>query len=420
MSTVDLTHKVRVSLAKNGIAHPSMDNIVDALIRTGGQEPATAHRHGHAQLVDQARLVQRELSGLGPLVDALMDPQVTDVLLNPNGDVWCDRGEGMELFAPRVCTAEEGRAIAVRLAARCGVRLDDAWPFADGVLSELPCGVVADALRIHAVLAPPADGGCCISLRVLRQSGWSLEDMVGSGLCDAEMATVLKQVVRRRKNILISGGTGAGKTTLLATLLGQVGEKERIIVVEDTPELMPQHSNVVKMHTRRDNADGSGAISMRQLVMQCLRMRPDRVIVGEVRGEEIADLLVALNTGHNGSAGTIHANSAQAVPGRLLALGAMASLPPDVIAHHVIDGVDLLLHVEKTPAGRKLVHIARFRGLHREHGHTHNNEPSTRHSGGRGEELGIELLWDNGPTSAWKSFVQSLKIQPHAQATKTS
>lgn len=373
---------VRWELAKRGITQPEINGIVDIL--------TSLPNYNSAALVDDARHIERELSGIGPLTDLLMDPAITDVVVNPNGDVWCDRGDGMELWNAEMFSELEIRELAVSLADRCGTRLDDARPFADGVLTTLPRGVVADGVRVHAVLSPPAADGASISLRVLRQSAWPLSQLVDVGMCGGEVAEFLEAVVGKRKNLLITGGTGAGKTTLLAGLIDLVEPTQRIVVVEDTPELMPTHSNLVKLVTRKDNADGSGELSMQLLVKQCLRMRPDRIVVGEVRGAEIADLLVAFNTGHAGSAGTLHANSAQAVPGRLMALGAMAGLPRGAVIQQVGDGVDYLLHLDRVDGVRRLAQIGRFR---------------VRDGG-----VEVELIWDNGPTDFWAESCASLEI----------
>lgn len=195
----------------------------------------------------------------------------------------------------------------------------------------------------------------------------------------AEVGEMVEEAIAQRKNFLVSGGTGTGKTTLLACLISVVAPDQRIVMVEDTPELMPTHRNLVKLVTRKENADGRGGIGMQMLVKQCLRMRPDRIVVGEVRGAEIADLLVAFNTGHAGSAGTIHANSAQAVPGRLLALGAMAGIPAEATIRQVLDGIDLLLHLERKNGKRELAQIGYF------------------HPGAEGLE--VRFLWERGSAS---------------------
>lgn len=341
---------VRDDLAEQGISRPDERDLSRSL-----------HQIGKAS-VENMRTLQREFSGLGLLAGPLQDPQVTDVLLNGDGRVWADRGEGMQRIDGLSFDAEQARDLAVRLATMCGERLDEARPFADGVLRDLPPDVAAQAIRVHTLLAPPAAGGSCISLRAITGQKNSLDALVAGGLASEETADVLRRIVRARRNILISGGTGAGKTTLLAALLAEVAHDQRLLVVEDTPELLIDHPHVVALATREGNAEGAGAISMTTLVKQSLRMRPDRIVVGEIRGAEVADLLVALNTGHAGSAGTIHANVPASVPGRLEALGAMAGLDRIALTRQVIDGIDVVLHVSRTEQGRRLTHIGRLVG----------------------------------------------------------
>src|SRR5699024_8638386 len=312
-----LLDKVRHQLAVQGARQASEAEILSAMEAVTG----AASYENIPDTVRQLQDIQRELSGLGVLTEVLAEPGVTDVVVNPDGTVWADRGHGVER-TPVHLAPPEVRELAVRLAAVCGVRLDDARPFADGIIDDLPPGIPAAALRVHAMLSPPARGGACVSLRTLTRGRLGLEDLCEAGMMPVEVRDKLRRLVLARKNLLVTGGTGTGKTTLLAALLGEVPEHERIVVVEDTPELMPTHPHVVALAAREGNADGAGEIGMRLLLRQCLRMRPDRIVVGEVRGAEVADLLVALNTGHAGSAGTMHANSVAAVPGRLAALGA--------------------------------------------------------------------------------------------------
>ena len=198
-----------------------------------------------------------------------------------------------------------------------GRRLDDASPFVD---APLPHGV-----RLHAVL-PPIVEQVTVTLRVPRHRVWTLSDLVTSGMVPAEAEPLLRQVLARRASFLISGGTGSGKTTLLNALLGEVDPCERLVVVEDTRELAPRHPHVVRAQTRPPNIEGAGAVTLQHLVRQTLRMRPDRIVVGEVRGAEVVDLLTALNTGHAGGCSTVHANSAVDVVARLEALGALGGL----------------------------------------------------------------------------------------------
>jgi len=291
--------------------------------------------------------LRRESVGAGPLDPLLGIPGVTDVVVNGPGHVYLDRGHGLEASDVRFADESDVRRLAVRLAASVGRRLDDSSPFVD---ARLPDGV-----RVHAVLGAVADVGTCLSLRVPRRVRLSLEDWVASGSMAVAAAAVLRHLVDRRRAFLISGGTGSGKTTLLATLLGLVPDDERIVVVEDSRELDPGHAHCVRMEGRPPNAEGVGAISLTDLVRQALRMRPDRLVVGEVRGAELADLLMALNTGHEGGCGTVHANSAGDVPARLEALAALGGMGRNAVHAQLAAALDALVHVRRLPDGRRWV-----------------------------------------------------------------
>ncbi len=347
---------VRDDLARRGVSAPTPAEIAVSVQRVRSGDGGRAD----LGVVDDVRSLAREFSGLGELAVPLSDPTVTDVLLNGPGPVWIDRGAGLEPTGTVIADVARCREIAVRLATACGVRLDDVRPFADGVLTDLPPGVAAQAVRVHAVLAPPAGQGACVSLRALSASHRTLASLQYAGLFDAHVGELLRGMVRRRESILVSGGTGAGKTTLLAALLAEVPDHERILLVEDTPELFPDHPHVIGLRTRDAGVDGAGEIDVRTLARQSLRMRPDRIVVGEIRGAEIAELLLAFNTGHAGSAGTVHANGVDAVPGRLRALGALAGLPDAAVDRQVADGIGVVVHVERTPAGRRVTSIGRF------------------------------------------------------------
>ena len=237
--------------------------------------------------------------------------------------------------------------LAVRLAASVGRRLDDGSPFVD---ARLPNGV-----RVHAVLPCVADAGTCISLRVPNRQRLSLDDWVASGSVSAEAARMLAGLVAAKRAFLVSGGTGSGKTTLLGALLALVPSDERIVIVEDSRELQPGHPHCVRLEARPANAEGAGAITLTDLVRQALRMRPDRLVVGEVRGGELADLLRAMNTGHEGGCGTVHANSAADVPARLEALAALGGLDRDALHAQLGAALRVLLHVRRLPDGRRWV-----------------------------------------------------------------
>jgi pilus assembly protein CpaF len=312
-----------------------------------------AVRQENAVLGDTAVLriagqVRDELIGAGPLAPLLADPAVTDVLVN-DLQVWADRGAGLERSSIRFTDSAEVRRLAQRLVAACGRRLDDGQPYAD---ARLP-----DGTRLHAVLPPVATNGPHLSLRTFRQRPFSLDDLVRHGTIPADAAAVLVAVVAARLAYLVTGGTGSGKTTLLATLLGLVPPTERIVLVEDAAELRPVHPHVVALQARTANVEGAGAIGLNDLVRQALRMRPDRLVVGECRGAEIVDLLGALNTGHEGGAGTLHANAPADVPARLEALGLLGGLPRAALHAQVVAALQVVLQVRRTTEGRLLESI---------------------------------------------------------------
>jgi pilus assembly protein CpaF len=292
------------------------------------------------------REVEAELHGAGPLEPLLALPGVTDVLVNAPDAVWFDRGHGMEAAAVRFGSDAAVRRLAQRLAASAGRRLDDAMPFADAVLP--------DGTRLHAVLPPLAER-TAISLRVLARRPYDLEALVARATMPVQIADVLRAIVRARVAFVISGGTGSGKTTLLGALLGQVPPAERVLLIEDAPELVVAHPHLVRLVTRGANVEGAGAIGLRELVRQALRMRPDRLVVGEFRGAEMVELLVALNTGHEGGAATLHANSAADVPARFGALGALAGLPSSAVTSLVSSALDVVVHLRRGSDGRRAV-----------------------------------------------------------------
>ena len=285
----------------------------------------------------------RDVSGAGPLDPLLGLPGVTDVLVNGPGQVWVDRGDGLELTDLSFPDDEAVRRLAQRLAAAGGRRLDDAAPYVD---LRLP-----DGTRFHAVLAPIARPGTVLSLRVPRRRVFSLADLRGAGALDGKGAGLLRRIVERRLAFLVSGGTGSGKTTLLDALLSLCDPRERLVIVEDSSELRPEHPHVVALEARPPNIEGSGEVTLRTLVRQALRMRPDRLVVGEVRGAEVVDLLAAMNTGHEGGCGTLHANSAADVPNRVASLAMAAGLGRAAALSQLASAVDVVLHLERARGG---------------------------------------------------------------------
>ncbi|WP_240641479.1 TadA family conjugal transfer-associated ATPase [Nocardioides ferulae] len=289
--------------------------------------------------------LRRDVLGAGPLEPLLRLPGVTDVLVNGADQVFLDRGEGLEPAAAGFSDDDAVRRLAQRLAALAGRRLDDASPYVD---VRLP-----DGSRLHAVLAPLARPGTLLSLRVPHRTVFTLDDLVAAGGLTSRGAELLKGVVERRLAFLVTGGTGTGKTTLLAALLSLVAPQERLVLVEDSSELRPSHPHVVALEARPANLEGAGAVDVRTLVRQALRMRPDRLVVGEVRGAEVVDLMAAMNTGHEGGCGTLHANSAADVPARVEALALAAGLGRAAAHSQLAAAVDVVVHLARGRDGRR-------------------------------------------------------------------
>ncbi|WP_193046673.1 TadA family conjugal transfer-associated ATPase [Mycolicibacterium baixiangningiae] len=351
--TSSLIDRVRERLAAE--ASPLHPAVVAAAIRaeSGGVL-------GDTEVLTNLRALQTELTGAGPLDPLLCAEGTTDVLVTAPDAVWIDDGRGLRRTSVRFSDEGAVRRLAQRLALAAGRRLDEAQPWVDGQLHGLGTGEFT--VRLHAVLPPVATAGTCLSLRVLRPASQDLAALEAAGTIAGEAAPLLRDVIDARLAFLVSGGTGAGKTTLLAAALGAVGAHERIVCVEDAAELAPQHPHVVKLVARGANVEGVGEVTVRDLVRQALRMRPDRIVVGEVRGAEVVDLLAALNTGHDGGAGTVHANNPAEVPARMEALGAVGGLGRAVLHSQLAAAVQVLLHVARDGAGsRRLTEIAVLR-----------------------------------------------------------
>ncbi|MFI6258112.1 TadA family conjugal transfer-associated ATPase [Micromonospora zamorensis] len=315
-----------------------------AIVSAVRAEPAAAVL-GDTAVLRIADRVHDDLVGAGPLAPLLVDPEVTDVLVNGTR-VWVDRGSGLQQVAVPVGSVEDVRRLAQRMISSAGRRLDDGSPYAD---ARLP-----DGTRLHAVLPPVATEGPYLSLRTFRHRPFTLDELVRQGTVPRPVAPLLAAVVAARLAYLVTGGTGSGKTTLLNTLLGMVPATERIVLVEDAAELRPGHPHVVGLQARTANVEGSGVVSLADLVRQALRMRPDRLVVGECRGGEVVDLLAALNTGHDGGAGTLHANTPSDVPARLEALGMLGGLPRAALHAQVAAALQVLFQVRRGDQGRVL------------------------------------------------------------------
>ncbi|MGL4305568.1 MAG: TadA family conjugal transfer-associated ATPase [Mycobacteriaceae bacterium] len=344
--SAELLERVRERL----VDHPGPINpaaVADAIrAETGGVL-------GDTDLLTALRVLQTELTGAGPLDPLLDEPEVTDILVTEPNKVWIDRGKGLEIAD--VTFPDEGsvRRLAQRLALAAGRRLDEAQPWVDGQLTAVGSGEFG--VRLHAVLPPVAALGTCLSLRVLRPATQGLAALINLGAIPTQIARLIDAVIKARLAFLVTGGTGAGKTTLLAALLGEVAHSERIICVEDAPELLPQHPHVVHLVARMSNIEGAGEVTVRQLVRQALRMRPDRIVVGEVRGAEVVDLLTALNTGHEGGAGTLHANSPNEVPARLEALAALGGIDRKSLHSQLFAAIKVVIHMQRSQQGYRCI-----------------------------------------------------------------
>lgn len=365
-------------------AVPTPEAVADALRAESGGVL------GDAALLEALGLLQTELTGAGPLDALLAEPDVTDVLVTGPDAVWVDDGGGLRRSEVGFPSEGSVRSLAQRLAIMAGHRLDDGRPWVDG---RIP-GVDAHGhgIRLHAILPPVSAGGTCISLRVLRPASTTLADLEVRGSVGPEAGAALRAVIAARLAFLVVGGTGSGKTTLLNALLGEVDGSERIVCVEDPTELAPRHPHVVRLVARPANVEGAGEVTLRDLVRQALRMRPDRLVVGEVRGAEVVDLLAALNTGHEGGAGTVHANSAAELPARLEALAALGGMGREALHSQVAAAVRVVLTVRRDMGGRRVLEeigivVRDDRGLVR-----------------------VECAWDrSGRREAWGALVDLLR-----------
>ncbi|TDC74594.1 TadA family conjugal transfer-associated ATPase [Actinomadura sp. 7K507] len=340
------------------------DVIRDRLADSGG-EPTTGRVAaalraeerllGDREVLTLADELHAEFVGAGPLEPLLRAPDVTDVLVNGPDEVWVDTGSGLVRTALSFPDEPSLRRLAQRLTAAAGRRLDDAAPYAD---ARLPGGV-----RLHAVLPPVAATGTCISLRLPRRHAFTLDELIAADTIPPEGAELLAALIRSRAAFLITGGTGTGKTTLLSSLLSMADPADRLLLVEDSAELKPSHPHVVRLEARPPNMEGAGGVTLNDLVRQALRMRPDRLVVGEVRGSEVVVLLQALNTGHEGGCGTLHANTAADVPARLEALACAAGLTREAVHSQLAAALDIVVHLVREPGGgrRRVAEICLLR-----------------------------------------------------------
>lgn len=307
----------------------------------------------HDDARSRRELTRGQAEAFGPLAGYIADGEVTDLFVNGMSGLWVDRGRGAVLDRSWRAPSEQAlRELAVRIIAAGGRHLDDATPCVDVR--------IGDGIRVHAVLPPVSVAGTVISIRAPKATQISFDDLVQAGFFFDGGADIVRAALASRSNLLISGAGGSGKTTLLGALLGQADPADRLVVIEDVSELRVAHPHVVQLETRQANIEGAGQVTLAQLVRESLRMRPDRLVLGECRGAELRELLSALNTGHDGGAGTLHANSLADVPARLEALGALAGMSAEAVARQTVSAIDLVMHVERDRGVRALVDMGEF------------------------------------------------------------
>ena len=324
-------------------AHGQLHERIRALV---DREAGLLDEDARARLI--TRIAERS-AGLGPLEPLLADPAVDEVMVNGPGQVWVERAGRIEPTGVRFAGEDELRHTIERILAPLGRRVDDAEPLVDARL--------ADGSRVNVVIAPLALDGSILTIRRFRPRGFGSDDLVDNGTWAAPLRDLLADAVRARCNVLITGGTGSGKTTTLNALTEFIGDGERIVTIEDAAELRLRHRHVVRLEARPASLEGRGEVTVRLLVRNALRMRPDRIVVGEVRGAEALDMLSAMSSGHDGSLSTVHAGSAEEALRRVETLALMAGLglPHDAIREQVASALDLVVHQARISDGTRRV-----------------------------------------------------------------
>jgi pilus assembly protein CpaF len=341
--------------AEAAAGRPTSDDLADAVRGLVDREAAVLSVPTRARIVE---LILRDTVGLGPLEELMADPRVEEVMVNGPDEVYVEREGRIERTGVRFDSERALRDAIERILTPLGRRIDELSPMVDARLD--------DGSRINVVIPPLAVGGPSLSIRRFAAARPGPDEMVASGTLTSEARDLLDAAVRARRSILISGGTGSGKTTLLNALSSYIGREERVITIEDAAELALRQPHVVRLETRPASIEGRGEVTIRDLLRNALRMRPDRIVIGEVRGAEALDLLTALNTGHDGALSTVHANSPEDALRRLETLSLMAGvgLPHDAIRQQVARGIEIVAHLARGGDGsRRVVEIAEVVGV---------------------------------------------------------
>ncbi len=334
--------------------HTEIAKLVERILRE-------EFRHAPLNSAERRNLmteIQHEVLGLGPLEPFLKDPTVNDILVNTYRSIYVERGGVLELTPARFKDESHLRKIIDRIVSRVGRRVDEASPMVDARL--------ADGSRVNVIIPPLAIDGAAVSIRKFSKDPLELDDLIGYRSLTPEVGEVVKAIVKSKLSVLISGGTGSGKTTLLNVLSRFIGQKERIVTIEDAAELQLKQDHVVRLETRPPNIEGKGEVSPRDLVKNALRMRPDRIIIGEVRGAEALDMCQAMNTGHDGSLATIHANSPREALMRLETMVAMAGLNISGVSlkRYIASAIDVIIQVSRLADGsRKVMSFQEITGM---------------------------------------------------------
>jgi len=349
---IELLDLTVVSSMKQEQLEQELTRVVEQILQ---EDKVALNQRERGQMVQD---ILDEVTGLGPLEPLLKDPTINDILVNTHARVYVERYGKLERTTVRFRDETHLRRIIERIVARMGRRVDESSPMVDARL--------ADGSRVNAIIPPLAIDGSCVSIRKFSKDPLQVSDLVEKQSFTPEIAELLQGIVRARLNVLISGGTGTGKTTILNILSGFIPATERIVTIEDAAELQLRQDHVVRLETRPANIEGKGEYSQRELVKNALRMRPDRIVVGEVRGAETVDMLQAMNTGHDGSLTTVHANSARDALTRIETMVAMAGfdLPSKALRHYISSALDVIVQLSRLSDGsRKVVSVQEVAGM---------------------------------------------------------